>query len=170
MRIARDIIFVVIPGGFAFLKRRYLAGAAFLCVWLALAESWVLHELIRPAGARAGLGGLLPAAVAALYAVSAALSAWVLARKRFCAAPGDVDGLYREAMAAFVAGDFEGAHGHLNEILKGNPLDCDCMFLKAEMALARGRKRRAKRLFRKCRDFDEEGKWAWEIQTALEKL
>lgn len=170
MGIARDIIFVIIPGGFAFQRRRHLAGAAFLCVWLALAEIWALYELTGHAGVPATLGAFLPATVAGLYVASAAFSACIMLRKRSSAGPVDIDGLYRGAIAAFVAGDFEGAHGHLKQIRKRDPLDCDCLFLEAEVALARGRKRRAKRLFRKCMDFDEEGKWAWEIQTALEKL
>jgi len=149
------------------MTKRRLFGAAFFCIWLALAELWAVMALTGMSLWPRWVQRAVPAAVICAYAVSFALSAWFFLRIR---SRRDCEPLYREAMAAFVAGDFDGAEENLNEILRTNALDGDCIFLKAHIALARGRKRRARRLFRKCRDFDEEGKWAWEIKSTLETL
>ncbi len=169
MRIVKHLFFVIVPGGFGFRTGRYLLGAVFFCVWVLLVQAWIFISLTQPATLAPWLEKTVPAMALVLYGAGFALSAWVAAALRMRQG-SDEDVLYSEAMKAFVAGDFDAANAMVRRILKTGALDCDCIFIQAHVALRQGRKRRAKRLFRKCRDFDEEGKWVWETERALLRL
>ena len=91
-------------------------------------------------------------------------------RERRAPRAEEMDEMYGAALAAFAAGRDEEVLRILRNMLRRRALDPDCLFLRAQTSLRRGDKRRARRLFRKCRDFDEEGKWTWEIGAALDNL
>ncbi|MCD6405951.1 MAG: hypothetical protein J7M19_09000 [Planctomycetes bacterium] len=169
MRIIKAIFAVTVPGGAAVLRKGYLLGAAVLALWVALVEAYVVLRIVSPEGLR---GYVMPALVwgavgiSAANALVAALFLWRDSR----VGPSERRALYREALEAFARGDDAECERILKGLLWAGAPDVDCLFLRAQAAAGGGRSRRAKRLFRKCRDFDEKGKWDWEIRNAIEKL
>ncbi len=169
MGIAKALIFVLVPGGYWFAGRRYLLGAGAFVLWLVAAETLVVSSV---AGLEVGFRWreLAWGVAVGLYVANFALSLVYVLRRRGGGVQQQRKELYCAALEAFLAGDDAKAGKELMKLRKIDPLDPDGLFLEAEVALAAGRERRAKSLFRRCRDFDEEGKWEWEIECALERL
>lgn len=151
------------------LRKRYLLGAAVLALWAALVEARVGLGIVSPKG----LGGYVMQALVwsavGIWTVNALVAAFFLWRSSRVGPP-DRRALYLEALEAFMRGDDDECERVLKGLLRAGAPDADCLFLRAQAAAGGGRSKRAKRLFRKCRDFDEKGKWDWEIRNALRKL
>ncbi len=165
----KSVIAVFIPGSGLAFRRKYFLGAAVFVVWVLAIEGYVAAKSVNPVDAPSYVR---PAFLATVIVLSAATVLWeiiVFVRSRAKAA-GRLEELYRSALARFAAGDDERAEILLREAVKLDPLDVDCLFLRAEVSRRMGNVSRARRLFRKCRDFDEKGKWKWEIDSALASL
>jgi tetratricopeptide (TPR) repeat protein len=168
--IAKGALGVLIPGGGRILRRRYLSAAAELVVWAAFIEAYVLVRTVSPSGLPRYAEAVLLTGVLGIFAVNAIVEGLRLVRDAGNASGGQLDEIYREALAAFVAGDDKKADELLRTALRFDALNVDCLYLRAEVAARLGAMARARRLFRKCRDFDETGKWNWETKAALERL
>jgi hypothetical protein len=170
MRIVAAAFAVLVPGGGAILRRRYFLAAGILIVFLAVVQAWVLARVIHPAGVPGWTGPLLLAGAIAIWAANAAFEVYEAAGGKRHDAANRVAALYSEALGAYISADDEKAEGLLRSAMRIDGLDADLLFLRAQAAAHRGDKRRAGRLFRKCMDFDEKGKWGWEARTALKRL
>jgi len=168
--IVRGALSVLIPGAGGILRRRYLSAAAELVVWAAFIEGYVLVRTVSPSGLPRYAETVLLTGVLGIFAANAIVEGLRLVRESRNAFGGRLDDIYREALAAFVAGDDKKADELLRTALRLDGLNVDCLYLRAEVAARLGATARARRLFRKCRDFDETGKWKWEIEAALERL
>ncbi len=168
MGIAKRVFLVILPGGFLLLRRRYLLGALYFAVWVFLITARALVSV--PGLPATGAANWFSAGAAALFGMNCALALCYIYWERGAPRAEDMDETYGTALAAFAAGRDEEVLRILRKMLRRRAFDTDCLFLWAQTALRRGDKRRARRLFRKCRDFDEEGKWAWEIERALRHL
>jgi hypothetical protein len=170
MGIIRGVFAVLIPGGAMILRRKYLSAAAIMAVWTVMLEAYLLLKVIRPSGVPVYVEPGLLTALVSVFAANVVLEIILLARASRSVSTGRLDEIYSEALAAFVAGEDQKADELLKSALRLDGLDPDCLLLRAQVAARLGKKRRARRLLRKCRDFDEKGKWKWEIHTLLEHL
>ena len=167
MGIIKAIISVLVPGAGALFRRKYFSGAAMVIMWLLLIETLIGLAVVRPVGIAdyvmpAGIAGAI--AVFALNLLTQGVQLSQAGRK------AKADQMFSQALSSFVAGDDEKAEEILHDLQSIDRLDVDCLFLRAKIALKQGKTRRAGRLFRKCRDFDEKGKWSWEIRQATNRL
>jgi len=170
MRIISAVFSVILPGGGAFLRKRYFLAAAELALFLALVQVYILVEIIRPTGIPARLGAAVLTGAIAIAAVNAAFEIIRLARNNHLRAANSLETLYSQALAAYISMEDAKAEEILRRALRLDGLNVDVLFLRAQVAARLGNARHARRLFRKCRNFDEKGKWGWETQVALEHL
>jgi|GEM_PF-5665320 len=170
MGILKGVFAVIIPGAGKILRRKYLSAALILVVWTVMLEAYLLLKVIRPSGLPVYVEPGLLTALVSVFAANVVLEIIHLARASRNIATGRLDEIHAQALAAFVAGEHQKADELLKAALRLDGLDPDCLFLRAQVAEWLGKKRRARRLLRKCRDFDEKGKWKWEIASALERL
>jgi hypothetical protein len=170
MRIATRIAAVIIPGGSAFLRKSHLRGALFLLLWLVPAEAYVLVTMTKPAGLPASLPSAAWMTAAGLWVLNATLALIHIMRSARARRDKMGEKLFSEALQAHLCGKDAEAEKLLRRLLAIDASDPDALFLRAQTAARLGKTRRAKRLFRKCRDFDEKGKWTWEIVSAMENL
>jgi tetratricopeptide (TPR) repeat protein len=170
MGILKDFFSVLIPGGGAALRRKYFRAAAVMVVFLALLQAYVLLRMVRPAG----VPDYAPAAVLALMLAVAIANAvaegYHITRRRHFAVGGKAEELYANALRAYISGEDKKADEFLSSALSLDELNADLLFLRAVVATRLGKAKRARRLFRKCRNIDENGKWSWEIDAALSRL
>ncbi|MHC4712159.1 MAG: tetratricopeptide repeat protein [Planctomycetota bacterium] len=165
MGIAKRVFLVILPGGALLLRRRYLLGALYFAGWVFLITARVLFSVLGLP--LTGAANWLSTAAAAVFGMNCALALCYIYWERRAPRAEDMDETYGAALAAFAAGRDKEVLRILRKMLRRRALDPDCLFLWAQTALREGDKRRARRLFRKCRDFDEEGKWTWEVERAL---
>jgi hypothetical protein len=170
MRISRDIFAVLIPGGGKLLRRKYISAAVILVSWTVALDAYILLRVLSPSGLPLYIGPALLAAVLGVLVANAVNELTHMVRERTNIRTGRVDEFYLQALKAFVSGEDRLADGYLKDALQVDELNADCLFLRAQVAMKLGRERRARRLLRKCGDFDENGKWKWEIAAALERL
>jgi len=103
------------------------------------------------------------------YAVGDTLA--LAARSRRIEAKADVaDAHIRQALAAYLADDYDGAGAALKGALRINPDDPDALFHLGAVHAAAGRPRPAARAFRKCLRCDLDGKWEREVHARLQRL
>jgi hypothetical protein len=170
MGILKAVFSVLIPGVGIALRRKYVLGAAIFVVWALFVEGYVLVRTVNPAGLTNYVKPSLLAGLLVIFAASAGRELLHLARVHGLHAADQLQELYSEALGAYVSGEDKRADEILRQALKFDKLDVDCLFLRASVAARLGRRSRARRLFRKCRNFDEKGKWGWEVERALETL
>lgn len=170
MRIMRDAFAVLIPGGGKLLRRKYLSAAVILICWTGALDALILLRSLNPTGLPIYIGPALLAAVLGVSVANAANEITHIVRERKNIRTGRVEEFYMQALKAFVSGEDRLADGYLRDALQADELNADCLFLRAQVAIRLGRERRARRLLRKCGDFDENGKWKWEIAAALGRL
>lgn len=168
MRILKRVFSVIVPGGFLLLGRRYLWAAVYFAVWVLVVQARLVASVMGASQTTLSRG--LTAAAAAILGINSILSFLYLYRERRAPDRRETDSLFGAAMAAFAAGRDDEVERIVRKLLRVRAFDPDCLFLGAQSALRTGKKGRARRLFRKCACFDEEGKWAWEIRRALERL
>ena len=158
---------VIIPGGAAALRRRYLQAAIIFTVWAIALEGFLLIRIVAPEGLGQGMERLFLWTAMTLFLLHlpfGLLAAMKTARGRETRG----EDLYSRALAAFLGGNDELAEKLLKKAMEKRPLDADCLFLRGQTALMGKRKHRARRYFRKCLVYDENGKWEREIQGALD--
>ncbi len=111
-----------------------------------------------------------------LIALVLAVLAWLGAQLetirrlfRRCGAPAREkrDAHYREGMIALLRNDLEEAEAGFKAALRLDPWDADSMLQLGTVYRSGGRPRRARRMLKKCRANDLEGKWEWEIAEEL---
>jgi len=170
MGILKRLGAVVIPGGAPALGRKYLLGAGLLIMWVLALEAFFMLRAVSPVSVAPWVEPALLTVVCVAWAANAVVAAAAIKRRSGTASAAARDELYRKGLAAFAAGNDEGCRSFLKKLLAADRLDADCLFLAASIALKQGKIARAKRLFRKCRDFDEKGKWSWHINAALEEI
>jgi len=163
MGIAGRVFSVIVPGGGLIRRRRYLLGAGLLLLCVLLFEGYAGLLVVSPSGAPGWLGAALFWLAAGIWALNALAEGLLWAS----GGEGEREEVYRRALEAFAAGEDERCEKLLASALRRGPLDADFLFLRAQAALKAGRRRRARRLFRKCRDFDEKGKWTGRIESAM---
>lgn len=161
---------VLIPGGGAIIRRKYFRAAALIVLFLGLLQVYLLVKAIHPAGLPAWTEPAVLAGIIAILAANAAFEAYILVRGRGVDARARLESLYSQALGAYIRGDDGKASELLRAASRLDGLNADVLFLRAQVAARQGHSRRAGRLFRKCMDFDEKGKWGWETQTALNRL
>ena len=170
MRIIKGIFAVLVPGAGKLLRKKYISAAFVIVLWTALAQAYVLLKAINPSGLAVYVHPALLAALVSIFAANAVLESLHLARDGRAAQDERLDEVYSQALTAFLSGEHSKADELLKTALRIHNLDPDSLFLRGQVAAALGKKRRARRFLRKCRDFDEEGKWKWEIASAIERL
>ncbi len=170
MRIIKGVFAVLVPGAGKLLRKKYLSGAMVIVLWTALAQAYILLKAITPSGLPIYVHPALLAALVSIFAANAVLEVLHLARDARASQGERLDEVYSRALTAFLSGEHAKADELLKTALSIDNLDPDSLFLRAQVAAALGKKRRARRFLRKCRDFDEEGKWKWEIASAMERL
>jgi len=74
--------------------------------------------------------------------------------------------LFREYVVASLRGDLETARHKLDKVLEMNRGDVDALFHLYQLLRSTGDEAGAKKILKKCRDLDEEGKWKWELQES----
>lgn len=148
----------------------YLLGALVFVLWSALVEAYVIVGAVNPVGTPGYVRPTLLWAACGVYGLNALAALLLLWKSRRAGTTESRGDLHRRALEAFARGSDRECERLLDGLGSMEALDADCLFLRAQAALRQGKRRRAKRLFRKCRDFDEKGKWSWEIAAALEKL
>lgn len=170
MGIARNVFSVLVPGGGKIHRRKYLSAAVVLVLWTAALDAYILLKTLRPAGVPLYVEPVLLTALVATFAANLVNELLHIERERRNISTGRVDELYAKALAAYVAGEDHSADDLLRSALQLDELNADCLFLRGQIAAQLGRKRRARRLLRKCNDFDENGKWKHEIDSVVGQL
>lgn len=170
MNTIRNILAVLIPGVGKILRRKYFSGAVILILWIGALDAYVLMKNLNPSGVPLYVEPALLAALISTFAANATNEVLHIGRQQRNLSTGRVDELYSRALAAFVAGEDRSADDLLRSALRLDELNVDCLFLRGQVAGRLGRNHRARRLLRKCGDFDENGKWKWEISAILERL
>ena len=170
MGIIRGAFAVLIPGVGKMLRRKYAGGAAIVALWAALVECYAVVRVLNPSGLPLYIEPALLAGIVSIWSANAVLEGLQLERARRNRLSGRIETLYADALTAFASGEDAKADELLRSALHSDELNVDCLFLRAQVALKQGKTGRARRLLRKCRDFDEKGKWRWETQAAWERL
>ena len=152
------------------MRRKYLKAAAVIVVFLALLQAYVLLWVIRPAGVPEYAPAAVLAMMLAVAIANVVAEIYHITRRRHFAAGGKAEELYASALRAYISGEDRKADEFLSSALGLDELNVDFLFLRAVVATRLGKIKRARRLFRKCRNIDENGKWRWEIEAALSKL
>ncbi len=170
MGIMRDLFSVLVPGGGAILRRKYLKAAVVIIAFLALLECWAVLVTVRPLGIPEYASAGVMTAMLAIVVANAVAEVYHLARRRHRSAGGKAGDLHSQALSAYIVGDDRKAEELITSALRLDEINPDFVFLKGQIAARMGKARRARRLFRKCASFDEYGKWKWEIEAALARL
>ena len=76
----------------------------------------------------------------------------------------------KRGLVQYVSGAFEGAKAEFLTVLRLDPMDIDARFHLAMTHQALGQHRRALKTFKRCLADDVDAKWAWEIQTQIDKV
>ena len=75
--------------------------------------------------------------------------------------------LFRKFMIAMLKNDLENARRQLERILETDREDVDALFHLCQLLRATGDNEGAEKVLKRCRDFDEEGKWKWELVDTI---
>ena len=75
--------------------------------------------------------------------------------------------LFRKFMIAMLKNDLEDARRQLERILEADREDVDALFHLHQLLKATGDNEGAGKMLKRCRDFDEKGKWKWELADTL---
>jgi tetratricopeptide (TPR) repeat protein len=168
--IAKNIFAVLVPGGGKMSRRKYLSAAAVLVLWTASLDAYILLKTLKPAGIPLYVEPALLTMLVATFVANLVNELLHIGRERRNISTGRVDELYGQALSAYVSGEDHKADDLLKSALQLDELNADCLFFRGQVAAQLGKKRRARRLLRKCRDFDENDKWKWEIASILGQL
>ena len=131
---------------------------------------WFLLHDVTPAQDAALLLGLIIAGGAWLLAQCGMASSLLHSSRMRGPAREQRDAHYREGMVAFLRDELDAAEAKFKAALRLDPGDVDSMLQLGTILKARGQRRRARRMFKKCRSRDLEGKWEWEISRELSEL
>lgn len=168
LEILRRIGVVLIPGAPLAARRRYVSGALVFITWALIVEAWIFLNTVEPAGAPAKTEKFLLTAAAAVYGIHLAVELVLFIRRG--KKQESADELYLRALAAWTAGRAEDSLDLARRAARRGAGEADCLFLAANAAIAAGKRRAARRFLRKCRDFDEKGKWSWHVEETLRRL
>jgi len=84
--------------------------------------------------------------------------------------PDEVDALFRAGMIHYIRDELDQAAAQFTEAAKQTPREPDAHVNLAHVHALLGDARAAKRSLRRCLRFDEEGKWADDVEVLEERL
>lgn len=109
-------------------------------------------------------------ATVGVYAYSLADIAINLARAAIGKNSVERENRFRQGVVAATSGDMDAAAEALKGTLAIDSTDVEAHLHLGSLYAGQGRRRKARAHLRRCRKFDVEGKWDWEVDCELERL
>lgn len=147
-----------------------VAGLAIATCFAVLVNSALVATFVWTEALGSGWLWALWLSAGGLWLASASATGWWLWRRHPERFRQVNDELYREAIDQYLKGHWSEARWRLAKILGADRTDCDALIHLGTLHRHTGQPEEARRLLRRCRELDTEGKWRWEIQEELARL
>jgi len=164
---------------------------ALLTVWPGLAQIWTGQEvlgLILATGFAAtlnlaivskflwteafaaGLPGFFATLAALTWVAACGYTVWWLWRRHPARHREAIDGLFRDACAAYLQGRWDDSRRTLERLLALDETDADALMQLATLYQRTLQRDLARSTYRQCLDLEGGAKWRWEVGRALAAL
>ena len=158
---------VLVPGTGLVLMGRLVTGAVLALVWAASVVGLLMTGLVWVSGADPTVTLAFAACAAVVFAAAQAmLYVRRRAAARHLAGPAR-DSLFKEALTAGLQGRLDDAEAACRRLLRLDPDDVEATIELAVLARRRGRSDKARRLLRRARYLDDDGRCEFVITREL---
>jgi hypothetical protein len=132
---------------------------------LAIVSRFVWTESFTP-----GWSSCFAAVACGIWLASFGYSVWWVWRLHPEGHRGEIDGLFREAVEAYLQGRWQDSRVRFERILAIDENDADALMLLGTLFVRTDQSNLARRALRQCLEAESGGKWRWEVQQTLARL